>query len=85
MSIIFYGAEWCPDCIRSKKLLDRLKVPYKYIDLDKVPEASDEVIKINKGMRSIPTIVFPDKSVLVEPSDEELEEKIKQNPDLMKG
>lgn len=34
------------------------------------------VEQTNKGMRSIPTIVFPDGSVLVEPSNAELAEKL---------
>jgi mycoredoxin len=34
------------------------------------------VVKINKGNRSVPTIVFPDGSVLVEPSNAELEKKL---------
>jgi glutaredoxin-like protein len=80
LDITFYGAEWCPDCRRSKALLNKLKVKYNYIDLEEVPTAADEVMKINKGMQSIPTIVFTDGSVLVEPSDEELENKIRETP-----
>lgn len=83
LGIIFYGAEWCPDCRRSRALLNKLKVHYTYINLEKVPTAADEVMKINNGMQSIPTIIFPDRSILVEPSDEELENKIRENPDLM--
>lgn len=29
--VMMYGANWCPDCVRAKQLLDRLKVPYEYI------------------------------------------------------
>lgn len=81
--IIFYGANWCPDCRRSKRLLDKHNVTYEYINLEENPTASDQVMKINNGLQSIPTIVFPDGSVLVEPSDEELENKLRKNPDLM--
>jgi mycoredoxin len=34
------------------------------------------VESVNKGQRSIPTIVLPDGSILVEPTDAELEKKI---------
>ncbi|NBV95666.1 MAG: NrdH-redoxin, partial [Actinobacteria bacterium] len=38
--------------------------------------ASDKVIEINNGMRSIPVIMFPDGTHLTEPSDAELKEKL---------
>jgi mycoredoxin len=34
------------------------------------------VERINKGFKSVPTIVFPDGTVLVEPSNAELEKKL---------
>ena len=38
--------------------------------------ASDKVIAINGGMRSIPVIIFEDGSHLTEPSDNALQEKL---------
>jgi mycoredoxin len=35
-------------------------------------------MSINNGYRSVPTIIFPDGSMLVEPSLKELGEKIKK-------
>lgn len=67
-----YGAQWCSDCRRSKRLLDTHNVQYTYIDLEAVPEAAEIVEKINNGMQSIPTILFPDGKIMVEPSDEAL-------------
>ena len=76
--IILYGADWCPDCKRSMSFLDSKNIKYKYIDIDKEPGASDKVAEINNGMKSIPTIIFEDGSVLVEPSNVELAKKIAQ-------
>lgn len=76
--IIFYGANWCPDCRKSKELLDSMGVEYEYIDLEKNPEAAKKVVEINKGFQSIPTIVFPDSHVLVEPSNDELKKEIEE-------
>lgn len=70
--IIFYGATWCADCRRAKLFLDDNKAEYEYINLDENPDAAEEVVRINNGYQSIPTIVFPDGKVLVEPSDDEL-------------
>ncbi len=73
--ITMYGAEWCSDCRRSKKLLDGLSVDYDYVDLEAVPEAA-EVAKGISGRTNIPVVAFPDGSHFVEPSDAELKAKL---------
>ncbi|MEY4206765.1 MAG: hypothetical protein RL255_602 [Actinomycetota bacterium] len=74
--ISMYGAEWCGDCRRSKRFLDSNNISYNYIDVEADQSASDKVIEINGGMRSIPVILFPDGSHLTEPSDNELKTKL---------
>ena len=74
--ILFYGAEWCGDCRRSKAFLDRHDVSYTYVDLEEHPALIEEVVRRNDGLQSIPTIVFPDGSHLTEPSDRELGAKL---------
>lgn len=71
-AITVYGTTWCGDCLRAKRLLDAQGVRYTWIDVDKHPEAEEAVLRLNRGMRSVPTILFPDGSVLVEPSNREL-------------
>lgn len=73
--ITMYGAEWCSDCRRSKKLLDGLSVDYDYVDLEAVPEAA-EVAKGISGRTNIPVVAFPDGTHFVEPSDAELKAKL---------
>lgn len=75
-SIKMYGAEWCGDCRRSKRFLDENQVSYEYIDVEADTSASEKVIEINGGMRSIPVILFPDGTHLTEPSDNALKEKL---------
>lgn len=74
--IKMYGAEWCGDCRRSKRFLDSNNVTYEYIDVEADPSASDKVIEINGGQRSIPVILFSDGSHLTEPSDNDLKAKL---------
>lgn len=74
--IIMYGATWCPDCTRSKRLLDRHRVAYRWINIDEEPDAADLVMRLNLGKRIVPTIVFPDGSLLAEPSDAQLASKL---------
>jgi len=75
-SITMYSADWCSDCVRSKRLLDSLEVSYELIDVESVPGASEKVIEINGGKRSIPVILFPDGTHLTEPSDIDLKAKL---------
>ncbi len=74
--ITLYGTSWCPDCKRSKQFFGEQRVPYRYIDIEQDAEAMAFVEKTNNGMRIIPTIVFPDGSILVEPSNAQLAEKL---------
>jgi mycoredoxin len=73
--ITMFGAEWCGDCRRSKKLLDTLGVDYDYVDLEAVPEAADRAAAL-AGRKNIPVISFPDGAVQCEPSDPELHGKL---------
>jgi glutaredoxin-like protein len=75
-NITMYSADWCGDCRRSKRLMDSLNVQYTIIDVEADPSASDKVIEINGGQRSIPVIVFPDGTHLTEPSDNDLKAKL---------
>ena len=74
--ITMYSADWCGDCVRSKRLLDELNLTYTLIDIEADSKAADKVIEINGGMRSIPVIVFADGTHLTEPSDIDLKAKL---------
>jgi thioredoxin reductase (NADPH) len=74
--ITVYGAAWCPDCRQSKQFLGEHQIPYNWVDIEEDKEGEEFVIKTNKGKRIIPTIVFPDGSFLVEPSNAELASKL---------
>jgi len=71
-----YSADWCGDCRRSGRLLDELNVTYTVIDIEADQAASDKVIEINGGMRSIPVIIFADGTHMTEPSDIDLKAKL---------
>ncbi|MEJ2750967.1 MAG: glutaredoxin family protein, partial [Anaerolineae bacterium] len=75
-NIIVYSTVWCPDCQRAKKFLGDQRIPYVNIDIEQDPAAMAYVEQVNNGMRSIPTIVFPDGDILVEPSNAELAQKL---------
>ena len=74
--VILYGADWCPDCRKSKSFLNDNKVNYQFIDIDENEWSIPIITKINNGKRKIPTILIDDK-VLVEPENEELRQALK--------
>jgi len=77
--IIMYGADWCPDCRKSKSFLTDNKINFQYIETDKDENAwaLPLIKKLNNGKRRIPTIVINDETVLVEPENEELRQALK--------
>jgi mycoredoxin len=68
-SLTLYGADWCPDCRRSKRLLDRLGIAYSWRDTEHDEEALTEMLALNGGRQSIPVVVLPDGQRLTEPAD----------------
>ena len=75
-NIVVYGTRWCGDSRRALKILDDREINYKWINIDKDKKGEEFVIKTNQGNRSVPTIVFPDDSILVEPSNQVLMDKL---------
>lgn len=74
--IILYSTPWCGDCFRARFILDSLKVKYRDINIDQDPNGERFVLEHNHGNRSVPTIIFPDGSLLVEPPRHELIDKL---------
>jgi hypothetical protein len=51
-------------------------VAYEWIDIDEDAAGEQLVLDTNHGMRSVPTLIFPDGAVLVEPSDDQLADRL---------
>ena len=62
MNIKVYGADWCLDCVSTKKFLDSKGVDYEYIDITDNKEAIALVEQINNGRRVIPTLMVDEVS-----------------------
>ncbi len=62
----------------AKRWFDSHGIPYEYINIEEDEDAAQFVAQVNKGMQSVPTIIFPDGSVLVEPSPRQLAAKFSQ-------
>jgi thioredoxin reductase (NADPH) len=75
-TIKLYGTNWCSDCKRSKKFLGEQRVRYDFINIEEDMEGQAFVQKLQNGGLTIPTIVFGDGSILIEPSNAELAAKL---------
>ena len=73
--IRMFGADWCRDCRRAKRVFDELQVPFRYIDLVQEPAAAEVAHDIS-GRTNIPVITYPDGSFQVEPSDAAVRAKL---------
>ena len=76
-SLTMFGADWCRDCIRTKKQLDTLGISYTYVDLVADPAAADVARDIS-GRTNIPVLLYPDASHHVEPSNADVETKLRE-------
>ena len=77
--IRLYGAPWCPDCKRSKRFLAEHRVPYQFIDIDDDKDGLRFVEELQKGGRTIPTIVFAEGDHLLEPTNSDLARRLGLN------
>ncbi|MBV8822170.1 MAG: NAD(P)-binding protein, partial [Ktedonobacteraceae bacterium] len=75
-NIKLYGTDWCSDCKRSKKFLGEQRIRYDYINIEENLEGQEFVKKVQNGGLSIPTIVFEDGSLLIEPTNAQLATKL---------
>src|SRR4051812_44169795 len=67
-----FATNWCPDCIVARRVLDGFDLDYEWIDIIGNDEAISYVTSVNRGYRSVPTIVLPDGRTMSEPSGREL-------------
>ena len=84
-SITLYVSNWCSHSRSVEGFLERNDIPVHKIKIDGDKEARAELIEINDGYASVPTLVFPDGTKLTEPSLNQLRHKLdlESEPGLM--
>ena len=75
-TILVYSTVWCSDCKRAKKFFGEQRIPYLNIDIENDSAAMAFVEQVNNGKRIVPTIIFPDGTIMVEPSNAQLAAKM---------
>ena len=66
-----YGRRWCGVSQMVRRYLDRLGVPYEYVDMDSNPAVEQQLSWLTGGRVRSPTIRIGDQ-LLVQPSTQEL-------------
>lgn len=54
--IVVYTTPWCRDCKAAKRFLVERGIAYEEVDIETHPEAADIVMRLNDGMRKVPTL-----------------------------
>ena len=83
--ITVYTSTFCPHSWSVERFLKSNDVPIKLVNIDKDPQARQEVMAANRGFASVPTLIFPDGSQLTEPSFGQIRAKLGlETPSLLK-
>lgn len=77
-ALTMYTTPWCGFCRRLKSQLARDGIELTEVDIERDPSAADYVMSVNGGNQTVPTIVFPDGGVMVNPSAAQVKDRIAQ-------
>ena len=74
-----YSRPGCSDCTIAHDVLENFGVVFEEINILNNPDAQQAMMAVNGGVESVPTIVFQDGTVLVEPTAEAFEQALKDS------
>ncbi|WP_261556932.1 MULTISPECIES: mycoredoxin [Frankia] len=74
--LTIYTTSWCGYCVRLKRQLDQAGLEYTTVDIENDPTAEQLVRDANNGNATVPTVLFPDGTVMTNPSVRQVTEKV---------
>lgn len=74
--ITMFSTSWCGFCRRLRFQLQRENVPFTEVDIEEHQDAADIVTELNRGNRTVPTVLFPDGSAATNPSITEVKARL---------
>ena len=74
--LIMYTTPWCGFCRNLKKQLARDGIEMTEIDIEQDQAAAEFVMSVNGGNQTVPTVVLPDGTTLVNPSAARVRERL---------
>jgi mycoredoxin len=74
--LTMYTTTWCGFCRNLKNQLAREGIEVQEVDIERDPEAAEYVMSVNGGNQTVPTLLFPDGSAMVNPSAVQVRERL---------
>jgi mycoredoxin len=74
--LTMYTTSWCGFCRTLKKQLARAGIEIAEVDIERDEAAAELVMSVNGGNQTVPTVVFPDGTSLVNPSAAQVRERL---------
>ena len=74
--LTMYTTSWCGFCRTLKKQLARAGIEMAEVDIERDEAAAEFVMSVNGGNQTVPTVVFPDGTTLVNPSAAQVRERL---------
>lgn len=83
--LIVYGHDYCPQSSLMANALKEHQIEHEWRDVQQGdPAFRDELKQLARGHLSVPTVVFPDGEVMVEPWPRQVLKKLgKQKPTML--
>jgi len=75
-TITMFSTTWCGYCRRLKTLLDREDIGYTEVNIETDPASATFVEQANGGNQTVPTVLFPDGSVVTNPNLDEVKQRL---------
>lgn len=78
LPLVVFGHADCGWALALRRILDHKHVEYEWRDIKKgSPRFGAELRRLARGQLSVPTVVFPDGSVMVEPLPKQVLDKLR--------
>jgi glutaredoxin len=61
LELVVYSSAWCPDCRRTKHVLENAAARFAEVDIDRDAGAEAMVVQRSGGRRVVPTLKFGDR------------------------
>jgi mycoredoxin len=74
--LTMYTTSWCGFCRNLKSQLARAGVEMAEVDIEQDQAAAEFVMSVNGGNQTVPTVRFPDGSVMVNPSAAQVKDRL---------
>jgi mycoredoxin len=74
--LTMYTTPWCGFCRNLKRQLAREGIEVLEVDIERDQAAAEYVMSVNGGNQTVPTVVFPDGTALVNPSAAQVRDRL---------